>query len=97
MHRKIFAGGKIVTKTMVKNGSRVEEAAYRLALAGEGHNWLRVNVAAVAKECHMSKPTVTKYMRLLVEHGVFTEEKRDMRYCSKNTPITFRLSATLRN
>lgn len=84
-----------MTRTMQKNGTRVEQAADRLALAGEGQNWLRVTISAIAKESGMSKPTVQKYMNMLVAHGAYIEEKRDMRYCTKNTPITYRFAKTI--
>ena len=84
-----------MSRTQVKNGSRVEVAAKRLALAGEGAYWLHVNIAQVAKEAGVSKPTAQKYMNILCEYKVFKEVERDMRYCVKNTPRTYRLIQTL--
>ena len=84
-----------MSNTMRRNGAKVEEAAKRCALAGEGGYWLRVTINQVAKEAGVSKPTAQKYMMLLVEYGVFKEEERDMRYCVKNTPRTFRLIQTV--
>lgn len=84
-----------MSRTQVKNGSKVEEAAKRVALAGEGGYWLRVTVAQVAKEAGVSKPTAQKYMNILCEYKVFKEEERDMRYCVKNTPRTYRLIQTI--
>ena len=84
-----------MSRTQVKNGSKVEEAAKRVALAGEGGYWLHVNIAQVAKEAGVSKPTAQKYMNILCEYKVFKEVERDMRYCVKNTPRQYRLIQTL--
>jgi len=56
---------------MRRNGSIVEAAADREALAGEGIYWLRVTVNQVAKSAGVSKPTAQKYLDLLVEHGAY--------------------------
>lgn len=74
-----------------KNGSRVEAAANAIALAGEGVWFGHVTLAQIAKASGMSKPTVKKYMDVLVEHGSYAENERDMRYCAKNTPRSYRL------
>lgn len=84
-----------MSRTMQRNGSKVEEAAKRVALAGEGVYWLYVTVNQVAKEAGVSKPTAQKYMNLLCQYGVFKEMERDMRYCLKNTPRQYRLIQTL--
>lgn len=84
-----------MSRTQIRNGTAVEEAAKRVALAGEGGYWLHVTIAQVAKEAKCSKPTAQKYMNMLVEHGVFKEVERDMRYCVRNTPRTYRLIQTL--
>jgi len=84
-----------MSRTQVRNGSKVEEAAKRIALAGEGVYWLSVTINQVAKEAKVSKPTAQKYMNMLVEYKVFKEVERDMRYCLKNTPRVYRLIQTL--
>jgi len=81
-----------MSRTQQKNGKRVEEAADKLSLEGEGHYYLRVTVAQVAREAGVSKPTAQKYLDMLVSHGTYIEEKRDMRYCAKNTPKTYRFA-----
>jgi len=79
-----------MTETQRRNGGKVERAADLVALKGQGINWLRVTVSQVAKEAGVSKPTAQKYLDMLVQHGAYIEEVRDMRYCTKNTPRTYR-------
>jgi len=84
-----------MSRTQVRNGSKVEAAAKRIALAGEGVHWLYVTINQVAKEAGVSKPTAQKYMNMLVDYKVFKEVERDMRYCLPNTPRQYRLIQTL--
>jgi len=84
-----------MSRTEAHNGAKVEEAAKRVALAGEGVYWLYCTISQVAKEAGCSKPTAQKYMNILVQHKVFKEVERDMRYCLKNTPRQYRLIQTI--
>lgn len=85
-----FRECKEMTNTQRRNGAKVEQAADRVCLTGQGINWLRCTVGQVAKEANVSKPTAQKYLEMLVEHGAYVEEERDMRYCVRNTPRVFR-------
>jgi len=85
----------MLTRTQIKNGQKIEAAALRVALAGEGVWRLHFTVGQVARESGMSKPTVQKYLDLLAQHKIIREIERDMRYCLKNTPKSYVWQGTL--
>lgn len=59
-----------MSKTEIKNGDKVYNAAKFVALAGEGANWLYFTVAMVAKKSGMSKQTCRKYLKIMAQHNM---------------------------
>ena len=59
-----------MSRTMIKNGNVVYDAARIIALNKQGANWLYFTVGEVAKQCGKSKQTVRKYLKLMCEERI---------------------------
>jgi DNA-binding IclR family transcriptional regulator len=79
-----------MTRTQARNGAAVENAIALVAYGKSPIFYGMFTIGEVAKVSGMSKPTVTKYIEMLKDHELVIEHERDMRYCTKLTPRTFR-------
>lgn len=58
-----------MSRTILRNATKVYEAGIRLAQQG---SWV-FTIRQLSEECGMSKPTVAKHMRLLIDEGICKE------------------------
>jgi len=79
-----------MSSTERKNGAIVEGAIQDVAKSRDGVWYGHFTVGEVARYSRMSKPTVKKYLAMLIASGLVIEIERDMRYCAKNTTRSFR-------
>ena len=87
----------MLSRTEVRNGSAVESAILRVGQGRTGERWLTFTIGEVAKESGKSKPTVAKYVDMLILAGCVKEFERDMRYCTKLTTRSFKWIGTVYN
>lgn len=62
-----------MSKTEMKNGARVYNAAKSVALSKTSPWWLYFTIGEVAKEANCSKPTVRKYLKVMAEMEICRE------------------------
>lgn len=59
-----------MSRTELKNGQRVYEAALTVCVGGGGRYHSIFTVRDVAQKAGVSKPTAQKYMRIMVENDI---------------------------
>lgn len=79
-----------MSRTEKRNGKAIEDAIREVAYNKSPIWYGMFTIGEVARMSGMSKPTVLKYIEMLKDFGTVEEMERDMRYCTKMTPRSFR-------
>lgn len=68
-----------MSRTMQKNGKRVEGAMRKLTGEGRGSAWEKVTTARVAETAGVTKPTAAKYLLIMRDYGMVARHVFDGR------------------